>query len=77
MWKMKTPEVATLGFSIPIFVRQGLAPQARYRLLITVQPFANEVANHTCHNGEDKGYSIFHVMHPLPVASIGAVTLAL
>lgn len=49
-------------------------PQARYRLPITVQPFADEVENHTSHNGDDKGYSIFHVMYPLPVTSLGAVT---
>ena len=63
--KRKPQRSQLWGFLFPIQTRQGLWPQASYRLFVTVQPFADEMANHTCHNGEDKGYSIFHVMHPL------------
>ena len=43
--KMKTPEVATPGFSIP-FWEGGL--------LLAVQPFAYVVGDYTCHNREKK-----------------------
>lgn len=52
----ENPGVASTGVFYSLFYpRQGLKPQARYRLPITVQPFADEVANHTRHNGNHKG----------------------
>lgn len=29
-------------------------PKAGYQLLVSVQPFADEVANQTCRNGDEK-----------------------
>ena len=40
------------GFSIPIFLREGLTPQAGYRLFIAVQPFDDVVAGYTSRNGD-------------------------
>ena len=69
--KRKPQSCDLWGFLFSIYVRQSLKPQAGYRLSVTIQPFADEVANHTCHDGEDKGYSISHVMHPLSVPVSG------
>lgn len=70
----ENPSAATLGFSIPTWEWEGLYPQADYRLFIAVQPFADEMANHTRHNSDNKRSEYFHGTHPLPVTSIGAVT---
>lgn len=38
-----------------------LKPQADYRLLIAVQPFADEMANHACHDCDNKRCDYFHM----------------
>lgn len=53
-----------LGFSIP-FWQGWLKPQAGCRLLLSVQPFANEVANYTRHNRKSKSYEFFRRSPPL------------
>lgn len=70
----KPPGRHPWGFSIPTFKREGLTPQAGYRLLIAVQPFDDVVAGHTSRNSDKKWNKHFQYEHPLPVASIGAVT---
>lgn len=67
----KNPSAATLGFSIPFFIRQGLIPQAGYRLFITVQPFDDVMANYTSRNSDNKWNEYFHVVHLLSVTRIG------
>jgi len=59
----KPPGRHPWGFSIPTFKREGLTPQAGYRLLITVQPFDDVMANYTTHNSGNKRSNIFHVIH--------------
>ena len=53
-YQNENPSVAALGFSIPILTRQGLKPQADYRLFITVQPFDDVMANYTTRNRDNK-----------------------
>ena len=42
----------TLGFSIPIFQREGLNPQAGYRLIVAIQPFDDVVAGYTSRDSD-------------------------
>jgi hypothetical protein len=58
------------GFSIPTFKREGLNPQAGYRLLVTIQPFDDVVAGYTSHNSDNKRNKFFHMNTPslLPVS---------
>ena len=46
-----------------------LKPQADYQLFITVQPFANEMANDTCHNSDYQRQKYIHIEH-LPSAPV-------
>ena len=48
----KAPELQLWGFSIPIWEREGLGPQAGYRLLIAIQPFDDVVAGYTSRNSD-------------------------
>ena len=50
----KPPGRHPWGFSIPTFKREGLTPQAGYRLLIAVQPFDDVVAGYTSRNSDKK-----------------------
>ena len=51
----KTPEPQSLGFFYSYFFRrEGLSPQAGYRLFIAVQPFDDVVAGYTSRNGDYK-----------------------
>lgn len=49
----KAPEVATLGLFYSVFDR-WLKPKAYYQLFFSIKPFADEMANHTCHNRKNK-----------------------
>ena len=70
----ETPGVdETPGVSVPFFSRR-FRPEAGYRLFIAVQPFADEVANHTSRDGNDKGYKMIQIRPLLPATSLGAVT---
>ena len=50
----KAPVFQHWGFSIPFSERQGLEPQAGYRLFIAVQPFDDVMANYTSRNSDNK-----------------------
>ena len=49
----KTPERQLWGFLFR-FRRGGLSHRLCYRLFVAIQPFANEMTNYTCHNGDKK-----------------------
>ena len=61
------------GFSMPFF---GVVAYSHrlVTLFVAIQPFADEVLNHTCHDGDCDGNEYFHSEHPLSVPSIGEVT---
>lgn len=62
-----TPEVASSGVFYSVLAR-WLKPQAGCLLFVSVQPFADEVANHTCHNRDNKGCNeYFRKSTPLSV----------
>ena len=55
MLNSETPRSCDLrGVSIP-FCSRWLRPEAGYRLLISVQPFANVAGDYTCRDREKKG----------------------
>ena len=49
----KTPTVAAVGVFYSV-LGGWLIPQADYRLLVSIQPFANVVGDYTCHNRDKK-----------------------
>ena len=63
----KPPGRHPWGFSIPTFKREGLTPQAGYRLLIAVQPFDDVVANYTSRNSDETSISNMNTPFLLPV----------
>ena len=50
----KTRRSGTPSGFYSYFLREGLTPQAGYRLLIAVQPFDDVVAGYTSRNSDDK-----------------------
>lgn len=40
-------------------------------LAILVDPFANEVGDHACRDGQKESNEVFHVLHPLPAVGMG------
>lgn len=65
------PQCCNTGVFYSLFIRQGLIPQAGYRLFITVQPFDDVMANYTSRNSDNKWNEYFHVVHLLSVTRIG------
>lgn len=51
----KPPEIAALGVFYSVLGR-WLIPKACYQLFFSIKPFADEMANHTCHNRNKKRY---------------------
>ena len=49
----KTPTVASVGVFYSV-LGGWLIPQADYRLLVSIQPFADVVGDYTCHDREKK-----------------------
>lgn len=66
---MKNPRVATSGVFLFLILREGLGPQAGYRLFIAVQPFDDVVAGYTTHNSDQERNKYIHKNTPflLPV----------
>ena len=68
MTKMKTLEMAVSRVFYSVFGRVAYALGWLLLLFIPVQPFADEVANHTCRNRDNKSdEKISHMTTLLPV----------
>ena len=66
----KAPESRPLGLFYAYLLREGLTPQAGYRLLIAIQPFDDVVASYTSRGSGNKRNKAFHSGTPflLPVS---------
>ena len=71
----KKPQSGNLwGFSSPNLKREGLTPQAGYRLFVTIQPFDDVVAGYTSRDSDNKRNKTIQKEHPLSLPVQGAVT---
>ena len=62
----KKPQSGNLwGFSSPNLKREGLTPQAGYRLFVTIQPFDDVVAGYTSRDSDNKRNKAIQKEHPL------------
>ena len=68
LWLYENPGVAPPGFSIP-FGRGGLFLRLVV-IVVPVQPFTDEIGNHTSHDRNQKVYQVPNGFHPLPVAIV-------